>query len=77
VGRVAWAGKVGFDLWEERGQWGQLGRRLSGPVRIAGSKVKKKDFLIKNWIFEFTKALEICTRKFRRDFGMGIFSKFF
>jgi hypothetical protein len=44
VGRAAWAGKVGFGLWEERGQRGGLGRRPSGPVRVAGPKVKKKDF---------------------------------
>jgi hypothetical protein len=44
VGRAAWAGKVGFGLREERGQWGRLGRRPSGPVRVAGPKVKKKDF---------------------------------
>jgi hypothetical protein len=28
-------------------------------------------------IFEYTKALEICTRRFRRNFDMRIFSKFF
>jgi hypothetical protein len=48
VGRAAWAGKVGFGLWEEKGQRGRLGRRPSGTVRVAGLKVKKKDFLIKN-----------------------------
>jgi hypothetical protein len=73
VGRAAWAGKVGFGLRVKRGQWGRLGRKLSGLVRVAGPKVKKKDFWIKNWIFEFTKALEICTRKIRRDFDMGFF----
>jgi hypothetical protein len=75
--RAAWAGKVGFGLQEERGQRGRLGRRPSGPVSVAVPKVKKKDFWIKNWIFEITKALEICTRKFRRDFDMGILPKFF
>jgi hypothetical protein len=44
VGRAAWAGKVGFDLREERGQRGRLGRRPSGPVRVTGPKLKKKDF---------------------------------
>jgi hypothetical protein len=47
VGWAAWAGKVGFGLREERGQRGRLGRRLSGPVRVAGPKVKKKDFELK------------------------------
>jgi hypothetical protein len=27
--------------------------------------------------FEFTKALEICIRRFRKNFDMRIFSKFF
>jgi hypothetical protein len=27
----------------------------------------------KNWIFEHTKALEICRWRFRRNFDMGIF----
>jgi hypothetical protein len=44
VGRAAWVGKVGFGLREEWGQRGRLGRRPSGPVRVAGPKVKKKDF---------------------------------
>jgi hypothetical protein len=28
-------------------------------------------------IFEYTKALEICSRRFRRNFDMRIFPKFF
>jgi hypothetical protein len=28
-------------------------------------------------IFEYTEALEICTRRFRRNFDMRIFLKFF
>jgi hypothetical protein len=39
--------------------------------------VKEKNFWIKNWIFEFTKALQNCERRFRRNFDMRIFSKFF
>jgi hypothetical protein len=39
--------------------------------------VKEKNFRIKNWIFKFTKALEHCGRRFRRNFDMRIFSKFF
>jgi hypothetical protein len=38
---------------------------------------RKKDIRIKNWIFEFTKALEIRTRKFRRNLDTRIFPKFF
>jgi hypothetical protein len=39
--------------------------------------VKEKNFRIKNWIFEFTKALENYGRRFRRNFDMRIFPKFF
>jgi hypothetical protein len=42
--RARWAGKVEFGPREERGQQSRLGRRPSGPVRVARSKVKKKDF---------------------------------
>jgi hypothetical protein len=41
------------------------------------AEIKKKNFRIKNSIFEYTKALEICTRRFRRNFDMSIFPKFF
>jgi hypothetical protein len=48
MARVGLAAKrpsgLGFSLREERGQRGQLGQRSSGPVRVAGPKVKKKDF---------------------------------
>jgi hypothetical protein len=37
----------------------------------------ENSFLNKNWIFEYTRALEICRRRFRRNFDMGIFPKFF
>jgi hypothetical protein len=55
---------------------------LAGPEakRAIGSarpKAKKRVFELKKWIFEFTKALEICRRRFRRNFDMRIFPKFF
>jgi hypothetical protein len=34
---------------------------------------RKKDFQIKNWIFEFTKALEIRSRRFGRNLDVRIF----
>jgi hypothetical protein len=77
VGRAAWAGLWASACGRREASGGRLGQRPSGPVRVAGPKVKKKDFLIRNWILEFTKALEICTRKIRRNFDMGIFLKFF
>jgi hypothetical protein len=56
--------------WAKMAEWagwllGWLGRKL------------KKFFQNKNWIFEFTMALEICTRRFRRNFDTRIYPKFF
>jgi hypothetical protein len=48
--------------------------RVGRKVGLAESK--EKEFL-KNWISEFTKAMEICTRRFRRNFDMRILPKFF
>jgi hypothetical protein len=42
--RARWASEDGFGMRGERGQRGRLGQRPSGPVRLAGPKVKKKDF---------------------------------
>jgi hypothetical protein len=50
---------------------GRVGRK------VGRAEIKKKNFWIKNWIFEFTQALEICRRRFRRNFDMRIFPKFF
>jgi hypothetical protein len=73
----SWQGLVGQKVeqtsgagWAKNTEWadwllGRLGRKL------------KKIFLNKNWIFEFTKGLEICTRRFRRNFDTRIFPKFF
>jgi hypothetical protein len=47
---------------------------LAGPI---GRNLKRISFLNKNWIIKYTKALEICTRRFRRNFEMDIFPKFF
>jgi hypothetical protein len=68
---------VGFGLWERRGQWEPAGLKAEWATRSAGPKARKKNFRIKNWIFQFTKALEICRRRFRRNFDMRIFPKFF
>jgi hypothetical protein len=53
---------------------GPKGRLATGPI---GLKVEAKFFLNKNWIFEYTRALEICWRRFRINSDMGIFPKFF
>jgi hypothetical protein len=44
--------------------------------RPDGPEAEENYFRIIFWIFEYTKALEICTRKFRRNFDMRIFPKF-
>jgi hypothetical protein len=56
------------------GQKGQMDWLAAGPV---GPEAEKKSFQNKNWIFEFTMALKICTRRFRRNFDTKIFPKFF
>jgi hypothetical protein len=56
---------------------GPGGQRPDGPLGRLGRKLKEISFSNKNWIFEYTKALEICRRRFRRNFDMGIFPKFF
>jgi hypothetical protein len=77
--RAGWAGR------EAEAQWGEgersvkktsgprLGRLAAGPIR---PKEKENSFSNKNWIFEYTDALEIC-RRFMRNFDMGISHKFF
>jgi hypothetical protein len=67
--------------WEEagcRGGWsgGEAGR-ADWPLGHSGSKVKKNSFPKQNLIFDYSKALEICRRRFRRNFHMKIFPKFF
>jgi hypothetical protein len=54
-----------------RGLMGRLATWAGRP------NVKEMNFRIKNWIFEFTKALENCGRRFRRNFDTRIFPKFF
>jgi hypothetical protein len=72
MGRQGWLQPVRGE-----GPVGLAGPKAKWAVTLARPKVKKKNFSIKNWIFEFTKALEICTRRFRRNFHMRIFPKFF
>jgi hypothetical protein len=51
--------------------------RPNRPAGRLGRNLKRNSFWNKNWICEFTKALKICTRTFRRNFDVGIFPKFF
>jgi hypothetical protein len=50
---------------------GRVGRK------VGRAESKEKNFQIKNWIFEFTMVLEICRRRFRRNFDMRTFPKLF
>jgi hypothetical protein len=40
--RGGWAGEEGFSLHGKRGRRGWLGQRPSGPVRLAGTKVRNE-----------------------------------
>jgi hypothetical protein len=52
-------------------------RASMGEAGPGGPKSEQNSFSNKNWIFEFSKALEIYTRRFRRNFDMRIFLKIF
>jgi hypothetical protein len=54
-----------------RGRVGRLAAGSNGPA------VKENSFPNKNLIFDYSEALEICRRRFRRNFEVGIFPKFF
>jgi hypothetical protein len=69
-------------VWEEEGddRLGRVGRKAGWdgwPLGRLGQKLKENSFLNKKWIFEYTKALEICRRRFRKNFDMRIFPKIF
>jgi hypothetical protein len=71
-------GKYAKAAWAERGfdgLWGKVGLRGGGGAGPDGPKYEENSFSNKNWIFEYTKALKICTRRFRRNFDMRVFSK--
>jgi hypothetical protein len=69
--RARWAGRDCFGLWGQRGRWAGWARGRTGRG-VGWAKSKEKNFRIKNWI-----SLEICRRRFRRNFDMRIFPKFF
>jgi hypothetical protein len=47
------------------------------PKTIARPNSSNKTLLNVYLLFKFLATLEICTRRFRRNFDMGIFPKFF
>jgi hypothetical protein len=60
--------------WAAAGPKERMVRLAAGPI---GPKVRKNSFSKNNLIFEYSKALEICRRGFRRNFDMRIFPKIF
>jgi hypothetical protein len=57
--------------------WAKRPSRPVGRLGRLAQKLKEFPFQNKNWNFEFTKALENCTRRFRNNFDTRIFPKFF
>jgi hypothetical protein len=51
-----------------------MGRLAAGPFWVESEEIF---FPNKNLIFDYSKALEFCRRRFRRNFDMRIFPKFF
>jgi hypothetical protein len=68
------------QLEEEEGPLGWLGH-MGSTCRISGwanwAKSQEKSFQNKIGILETAKDLGICTKRFRRNFYVGIFPKFF
>jgi hypothetical protein len=60
-------------LREEEGWVGRKVEQASWLLGRLGQKLKENSFWNKNWIFQYTKALEIW-RRFMRNFDMGLFS---
>jgi hypothetical protein len=72
---VGWAGRKAEAQWKGEGK--SAGKKKKNwSERLDGLKVTGKILFRKKLIFEYTKALEICTRRFKRNFDMRIFPKF-
>jgi hypothetical protein len=65
-------GGAEWPVGERKWRWA-----TDGPKTEAGPNTSNKPFQFFFEIQIFLTTLEICARRFRRDFGMGIFSKFF
>jgi hypothetical protein len=70
--KASWLNGLSVDTTAYRVKWASTGE--AGPD---GPKSEENSFPNKNWIFKYTKALEICTRRFSRNFDMRIFPKIF
>jgi hypothetical protein len=78
--RAGWAGREAEAQWGE-GEWpvgeGKRKWAVAGLKTGAGPNSNSKTFLNFYLEFKFLATLEICTMRFRRNFDMGIFPKFF
>jgi hypothetical protein len=66
--------------WEGKGEWAGWGGRRGGLWlgRIQSRARVQKEILFEfQLILEFGRTLKNCTRRFRRNFDMWIFSKIF
>jgi hypothetical protein len=59
---------AGWAVWAAQAGW---------PAGSTVPKARKISFRNKIGILEIAKAFRICTRRFMRNFDMGIFPKFF
>jgi hypothetical protein len=69
-------GKTYFGLRGRRGQWAGWARGRVGR-KVGRTENKEKGIFELKIRFFFTKALENYRRRFRRNFDMRIFPKFF
>jgi hypothetical protein len=83
---AGWAESEGGVGRDAESQWGEgerpvgEGKRkwaMAGPKTRAGPNSSNKTFLNFYLEFKFLATLEICTRRFRRNFDMRIFPKIF
>jgi hypothetical protein len=76
--QAGWAGREAEAQWGRKtaGWEGNMKWTVAGPKPELGPFQVIKPFQIFIWNFKFLATLEICTRRFRRNFGMGIFPKF-
>jgi hypothetical protein len=74
LGRAGGLGRPGGRGPVGEGRENRLVKKRDWVDRPDGLKVTRENFFrIKFDFFEYTKALEICTRRFRRNFDMRIF----
>jgi hypothetical protein len=72
TGRPRPSGEGESGLVGEEGRWPRLGRKLE-LGQSSGNNILS-NFI---WNLDFWQTLKICTRRFRRNFDMGIFPKIF